>query len=110
MFGPLNKGTCKYRTNDLYLIFTKAFVPCIIPKKIWKSSCYQKKLSYYVTASDEAFLIWTLTNYGEWWLNKYDNPVVKEDKNASKNKDANREDEEEDKVGMPLWTSGNKEY
>ena len=107
VFGPLNEGTREYRTNDLYMIFTKVFVPCIIPKKVWKTSCYKKKLCDYVTASDEAFIIWTFTNYGEWWLKKFNNPVVKEDKKG-KDKDVNEKDEEEDKVGMPLWTSGGK--
>ena len=77
-FGPLNNGTRKYRDSDLYLIFAKKDIPCIIPKKIWKTSpCYIKKLCTYVMASGEAFMVWMFTNYNKWWLKKYYNPEVK---------------------------------
>ena len=62
MFGDLNDGKRKYRDSPVYLIFAKTFIPCIIPKKTWKTCCYEKRFCDYVMASDEAFMIWAFTN------------------------------------------------
>ena len=63
MFGELNEGIIEYRDSSMYLIFAKVFIPCIIPKKAWKKSCYVKN---YVASSDEAFMISAFTNCNHW--------------------------------------------
>ena len=87
MWGELNDGNRKYRGSDTYLIFAKIFTPCIIPKYKWKTCCYEKRYCDYVTASDEAFMIWAFTNYNDWWYNQH---------------------KETDSGEKPLWTSGGK--
>ena len=96
MFGDLNDGKRKYRDSPVYLIFAKTFIPCIIPKKTWKTKGYEKRFCDYVTASDEAFMIWAFTNYNDWWWTKYQ--LSGEDDG----------DEKKRKIGEPLWTSGDK--
>ena len=62
MFGKLD-GVRKYRNNEKYFEFCKMNLPCVIQKGKWKENCYKKKFCDYVTPSNEAFMIWTFSNY-----------------------------------------------
>ena len=102
LFGKLD-GDRKYRDNERYFEFCKTYVPCVIQKSKWKENCYRKKLCDYVTPSDEAFMIWTFSNYCEWWKKR----IHYEEKYG---KPENKEEREKmnEEVGKPLWTSGGK--
>jgi hypothetical protein len=50
-----------------YELFTRKFVRRIVGENVWGNNCYQKLLSEYCTASDEAFGLLTLeNNYDRW--------------------------------------------
>ena len=102
MFGTLD-SVRKYRDHEKYSEFCKMYIPCVIPKSKWKENCYRRKLSEFVTPSDEAFVIWTFSNYGKWWKKRF----KCEEANGKPTTKEERERMNEE-VGKPLWTSGGK--
>ena len=59
------------RDSKIYLDFCKMFTNCVVARSEWKDWAYRTNYCVYVSASDEAFMIWAYLNYSEWWLNKH---------------------------------------
>ena len=50
-----------------YMQTLKTFIPCVVGSHSWGMSYLKKKISDFVSISDEAFMLVTLLNYWESW-------------------------------------------
>ena len=123
------KNNTTIRDNKIYLEFCKMFTNCIVPRSEWREWAYKTNYCVYVSASDEAYMIWAYINYSDWWLKKHRHDKHKDlmnsriqdsdnDENARKRSrkhyyyTAVEEDcsdmADPNSVGTPKWTSGGK--
>ena len=71
LFPTMEEFLLLHEGGSTYELFTRRFVKRIVGKNVWGNNCYQKLLSEYCTASDEAFGLLTLENQFDRWTDMY---------------------------------------
>jgi hypothetical protein len=69
----LDKLMAMRANTESYILFFETVVSCIIGKGTWKANAGTKKLSEFITASDEAFGLLLLENSWDVWVTMSEN-------------------------------------
>ena len=59
-----------------YIDFLEFFIPSVVGKMVYKDNCCIKRLSEYVSISDEAFAILVLENNIDCWIDMFNNQTT----------------------------------
>jgi hypothetical protein len=95
--------------KDAFFYFARELLPCVTKKLTFRQNKYLKRLSEFVTVSDEAFALFTLENNAARWNAMFAKKVSKSDESTPPQKfhnNAGKKERDTITVDKNKWSGG----